>query len=198
MSQAGGEAAFSFMPLPIEGLVVVQPRVLRDSRGYFLETWRETAFAAAGLGLGFVQENQSRSRKGVLRGLHYQVAHPQGKLVRVVCGEAFDVAVDLRRGSATFGRWAAVILSGELQNQLYIPPGFAHGFLALSDEAVCAYSCTELYHPEDEAGIRWDDPTIGIEWPELGIAPILSDKDRGLPAFDRGLGRFGKGGSAQP
>ena len=124
------------------------------------------------------------SRKGVLRGLHYQRRHPQGKLVRAIKGEVFDVAVDLRAGSSTFGKWHGVILSGNLQNQYYISPGFAHGFFVLSDMAVFAYKCTDFYHPEDESGIHWDDPTIGIEWPLAGIEPSLSEKDLVLPSFN--------------
>jgi dTDP-4-dehydrorhamnose 3,5-epimerase len=141
-----------------------------------------------------VQDNESRSRKGVLRGLHYQKNHPQGKLVRVIIGEVLDVAVDLRSGSATFGQWEAVKLSGEQKNQFFIPAGFAHGFLVLSDEAVYAYKCTEYYHPEDEGGIRWDDPTIGIAWPDLGIPYSLSDKDTKLPFFDPAASYFGREG----
>jgi len=169
---------------PIEGLLVIQPKVFKDSRGYFLETWNERDYNAAGLSTHFVQDNQSKSKRGVLRGLHFQSRYPQGKLVRVITGEVFDVAVDLREGSSTFGKWYGVILSGEKQNQLYIPPGFAHGFLVLSDEAVFAYRCTEYYHPEDESGIRWDDCKINIEWPDIGQKPLLSAKDMLLPSFD--------------
>jgi len=169
---------------PIEGLLVIQPKVFKDSRGYFLETWNERDYKAAGLSTHFVQDNQSKSKRGVLRGLHFQSRYPQGKLVRVISGEVFDVAVDLREGSSTFGKWYGVILSGEKQNQLYIPPGFAHGFLVLSDEAVFAYRCTEYYHPEDESGIRWDDCKINIEWPDIGQKPLLSAKDMLLPSFD--------------
>ena len=171
-------------PLGIEGLFHIQPRIFGDDRGYFLETYSERDFAAAGITARFVQDNQSKSRKGVLRGLHFQKTYPQGKLVRVISGEVFDVAVDLRTRSSTFGKWEGVTLSGELQNQFYIPPGFAHGFLVLSDEAVFAYKCTEFYHPEDEDGIRWDDPTIGIPWPDIGMTPILAARDAAFPAFD--------------
>jgi dTDP-4-dehydrorhamnose 3,5-epimerase len=132
----------------------------------------------------FVQDNQSKSLKGVLRGLHYQKCYPQGKLVRVIQGEVFDVAVDLRQGSKTFGKWDGIILSGEKQNQFFIPGGFAHGFIVLSEEAVFSYRCTDYYHPEDEAGIRWDDPTIDISWPSLGMKPQLSVKDVALPQFN--------------
>ena len=174
----------------MEGLFSVQPRVFGDARGYFFETYNEQEFAALGLGLRFVQDNQSKSSRGVLRGLHFQRTRPQGKLVRVISGEVFDVAVDLRSTSPTFGKWEGMLLSGETQNQFYIPPGFAHGFLVLSDEAVFAYKCTEFYHPEDEGGIRWDDPAIGIRWPDSGVAPKLSAKDLALPSFNPSLRYF--------
>lgn len=170
---------------PIKGIFLIQPKVFGDSRGYFFETWSERDYAAAGINAKFVQDNQSKSRKGVLRGLHFQKIYPQGKLVRAIQGEVFDVAVDLREHSETFGAWYGVILSGEKQNQFYVPPGFAHGFLVLSDEAVFAYKCTNFYHPEDESGIRWDDPEIGIKWPKLDMEPSLSPKDAGLPHFHR-------------
>jgi dTDP-4-dehydrorhamnose 3,5-epimerase len=170
--------------LDIEGLVELRPKVFGDARGYFVETYSELDYASAGVAPRFVQDNESRSRRGVLRGLHFQKRHPQGKLVRVIEGEVFDVAVDLRAGSPTFGKWGGVRLSGELKNQFYVPPGFAHGFIVMSDEAVFAYKCTDFYHPEDEDGIRWDDPALGIAWPDLGTAPSLSAKDSGLPAFD--------------
>lgn len=169
--------------LSIAGLFSIQPRVFGDSRGYFLETYSERDFAAAGLDMRFVQDNQSKSSRGVLRGLHFQRTHAQGKLVRVFSGEVFDVAVDLRPGSASYGMWEGQVLSGELQNQFYISPGFAHGFLVLSEEAVFAYKCTDFYYPEDEEGIRWDDPSIGIAWPDPGCSFILSEKDRGLPTL---------------
>jgi dTDP-4-dehydrorhamnose 3,5-epimerase len=175
---------FEFHSLSIQGLFTVQPRVFGDSRGYFFECYSERDFEAAGLRLRFVQDNQSKSTKGVLRGLHFQKSHPQGKLVRAISGEVFDVAVDLRSGSPTFGKWEGVILSGEKQNQFYIPQGFAHGFLVLSDEAVFAYKCTDFYHPEDEGGLPWDDPTIGVKWPEIGMKPLLSAKDLVHEAFD--------------
>jgi len=176
--------AFVIKSGPIPGLFLIQPKVFGDTRGYFLETWSQKTYEDAGLFATFVQDNQSKSTKGVLRGLHFQKEHPQGKLVRVIQGEVFDVAVDLRHGSPTFSRWYGVILSGELQNQFYIPPGFAHGFLVLSDEAVFAYKCTDFYHPEDEGGIFWKDPTIGIKWPLESIAPQLSSKDTLLPLFN--------------
>jgi dTDP-4-dehydrorhamnose 3,5-epimerase len=177
-------------PLSIEGPSLIQPAVLGDERGYFLETYSERDLARAGIAARFVQDNQSKSTRGVLRGLHFQRARPQGKLVRVVAGEVFDVVVDLRSSSPTFGRWEGVRLSGELQNQLYIPPGFAHGFLVLSESAISAYKCTDFYSSEDEGGIRWDDPRIGIAWPDIGAAPRLSAKDRLLPAFDPGKRYF--------
>lgn len=176
---------FTVSPLSIDGLFSIQPKVFGDARGYFIETHSERDFEALGLGVRFVQDNESKSRRGVLRGLHFQRTHPQGKLVRVISGEVFDVAVDLRSASPTFGRWEGLRLSGELKNQFFVPPGFAHGFLVLSEEAVFAYKCTDFYYPEDEDGIRWDDPSIGIEWPELGMEPSLSAKDATLPALDR-------------
>jgi dTDP-4-dehydrorhamnose 3,5-epimerase len=169
----------------IEGLCEIQPKVFGDTRGYFFESYSERDFRAAGLTMAFVQDNQSRSVKGTLRGLHFQRRFPQGKLVRAIAGEVFDVAVDLRPGSPTRGQWGAVLLSGEKQNQFYIPPGFAHGFLALSDTAVFAYKCTEFYHPEDEGGIVWNDPAVNIQWPDLGMEYLLSDRDKKLPGFER-------------
>ena len=172
---------FQIEPGPIEGLFLIQPKVFGDERGYFLETYSEKDFTAAGIPTRFVQDNQSKSRKGVLRGLHYQKLHPQGKLVRAISGEVYDVAVDIREGSPTYGKWHGVVLSGERQNQFYVPPGFAHGFLVLSEEAVFAYKCTDFYHPEDEEGLRWDDPMVGISWPSVGMEYTLSEKDRRLP-----------------
>ena len=166
---------------PIEGLIIIEPTVFADNRGYFMETYNRQAFADAGLHMTFVQDNQSMSKKGVLRGLHLQTQFPQGKLVRVIFGEVYDVGVDLRRGSSTYGQHFGTILSGENKRMLYIPEGFAHGFLVLSDEAVFAYKCTELYHPEFDAGIAWNDPDIGIDWPLDGIEPALSEKDKKLP-----------------
>ena len=175
---------FSFEPCPIQGLFEIQPRVFADSRGYFFEAWSSRDFEEAGINARFLQDNQSRSVKGVLRGLHFQITHPQGKLVRAIEGEVFDVAVDLRPGSPTHGKWHGVILSGEKQNQFYIPEGFAHGFLVLSNTAIFAYKCTDFYYPQDEGGIIWNDPTIGIEWPDLGMDYCLSEKDKKLPAFN--------------
>jgi dTDP-4-dehydrorhamnose 3,5-epimerase len=159
--------------------------VFGDARGYFFESYSERDFRAAGLTMAFVQDNQSRSLRGTLRGLHFQRRFPQGKLVRAIAGEVFDVAVDIRPGSATRGKWHGVVLSGEKQNQFYISPGFAHGFLALSDSAVFAYKCTDFYHPEDEGGIIWNDSAIGIRWPDLGMEYLLSDKDKRLPGFEK-------------
>lgn len=187
---------FEIKSLSIHGLFAIQPKVFGDARGYFFESYSERDFEAAGLAMHFVQDNQSKSTKGVLRGLHFQKTHPQGKLVRVISGEVFDVAVDLRSGSPTFGKWEGVLLSGEKQNQFYISRGFAHGFLVLSDEAVFAYKCTDFYHPEDEGGIRWDDPSIGVKWPETGMAPLLSAKDLVHPAFDPKKSYFDLNGGA--
>jgi len=174
---------FTFLPCPIPGLYEIQPKVFGDSRGYFFEAWSQRDFEASGIAAHFVQDNQSRSVKGVLRGLHFQKTHAQGKLVRAIEGEVFDVAVDLRRHSPSRGKWYAVVLSGEKQNQFYIPEGFAHGFLVLSDTAVFAYKCTDFYYPEDEGGLIWNDSAIGIQWPDLGMEYILSDKDKKLPSF---------------
>lgn len=179
----------------IEGLFLVQPKIFRDSRGCFLETWNEKDFNAAGFTMRFVQDNQSISSKGVLRGLHYQKRNPQGKMIRAICGEIFDTVVDLREQSPTFGQWQGFVLSGTSQNQLYVPPGFANGFFVLSDEARVAYKCTDFYNPGDESGIRWDDPIIGIDWPLAGIEPTLSAKDSALPLFDPKGGYFRLDGS---
>lgn len=168
----------------IQGLVLIEPKVFRDSRGFFLESWNEREFKEAGLNINFVQDNHSRSVRGVLRGLHFQNPHPQGKLVRVVRGKIFDVAVDIRKESQTFGKWFGVILSDENMRMLYIPEGFAHGFLVLSEFADVVYKTTEFYYPEYDKGIIWNDETIGIEWPleEIGNQqPILSEKDSRLP-----------------
>lgn len=162
----------------IEGLCIITPAVYGDNRGYFMETYNQKDMEEAGLTMKFVQDNQSCSAKGVLRGLHFQKEYPQGKLVRAISGSVFDVAVDLRKGSETYGKWFGVELSAENKKQFYIPEGFAHGFLVLSDCAEFCYKCTEFYHPEDEGGIAWDDPTIGIEWPELDVEYVLSEKDK--------------------
>ena len=174
---------FVFSACPIAGLFEIQPKIFGDRRGYFFESYSERDFRCAGLTLPFVQDNQSGSGKATLRGLHFQKTRPQGKLVRALQGEVFDVAVDLRQDSGSFGKWHSVILSAEKQNQFYVPPGFAHGFLALTDQAIFAYKCTDFYYPEDEGGIIWNDPDIGIKWPDLGMEYILSEKDRKLPSF---------------
>ena len=168
----------------IDGLYLIQPTVFGDSRGYFMETYNYEEFKEAGLDMVFVQDNQSSSTKGVLRGLHYQKKHTQGKLVRVLSGEVFDVAVDIRKGSKTYGKWFGVTLSAEKKNMFYIPEGFAHGFYVLSDTAEFAYKCTDFYDPSSEAGIKWDDPAIGVEWSILdGTTPNISEKDGKHPAF---------------
>lgn len=165
---------------PLPGVVVIEPRVHGDARGFFVETFRETLLAQAGLETHFVQDNQSRSRRGILRGLHYQLEQPQAKLVRVSRGRVFDVAVDIRRGSPHFGRWFGMELDDVRQQMMYVPKGFAHGFLVLSEEADFVYKCTDYYHPGSERGIAWNDPDIAIVWPEIR-APILSTKDEQLP-----------------
>ena len=166
-------------PCDIEGLYVIEPTVFKDERGYFVETYNQNDMKEAGLDMVFVQDNQSSSRKGVLRGLHFQINYPQDKLVRVVRGKVFDVAVDLRSDSKTYGKWFGVELSAENMKQFYIPEGFAHGFLVLSDEAEFCYKCTDFYHPGDEGGLAWNDPEIGVEWPlEEGVDLIISEKDQ--------------------
>lgn len=171
---------FIFNKTEIEGVYVIEPKVFGDNRGYFMETYNEQEFKNNGLDYNFVQDNQSKSKKGVLRGLHFQKAHPQAKLVRVLEGEVFDVAVDLRKGSKTYGKWVGVILSEENKKQFMIPRGFAHGFVVLSETAVFAYKCDDFYHPEDEGGIMWNDPDINIEWPYKGEL-LLSEKDKVHP-----------------
>ena len=175
----------TFIPCPIPGLYEIHTEIFDDERGYYLESYSQMDFHSAGLTLAFVQDNQSLSNRGALRGLHFQKTHPQGKLVRVIGGEVFDVAVDIRPASPTWGKWHAVVLSGEKQNQFYIPPGFAHGFLTLSEHAIFTYKCTDFYYPEDEGGIKWNDPDIGIKWPDLGMDYILSDKDKKLPSLKK-------------
>lgn len=173
-----------FIATAIPDVVVVQPKVFADDRGFFLESWERRKFAAGGIHADFVQDNHSRSRKWTLRGLHYQIHQPQGKLVRVVEGEVFDVAVDMRRSSPTYGRWVGTVLSGANRRMLWVPPGFAHGFLVLSDFADFLYKCTDFYHQSGERAVRWDDPRIGIEWPlPAGAAPVLSPKDAIAPRF---------------
>ena len=166
----------------IEGLCVIEPTVFGDSRGYFMETYNLNDMHEAGLDMVFVQDNQSMSRRGVLRGLHYQKQYPQGKLVRVISGEVFDVAVDLRPGSATYGKWHGELLSADNKKQFYIPEGFAHGFYVLSQTAEFCYKVTDFYHPNDEGGIRWNDPDIGVAWPLIQDVPVLlSEKDQVQP-----------------
>lgn len=168
---------FTFTKTDIEGVILIEPRVFGDERGYFMETYNKADFIEAGITCEFVQDNQSKSIKGVLRGLHYQKQYPQAKLVRVTKGEVFDVAVDLRKNSPTYAQYVGIVLSAEKKNMLYIPKGFAHGFLVLSDEAEFTYKCDEFYYPEDEGGIRWDDPTVGIEWPEVESGYLLNARD---------------------
>lgn len=168
---------FTFVSTGIEGLTVVETTAFGDARGYFMETYQKEEFAAGGITAEFVQDNQSSSTKGVLRGLHFQKQHPQGKLVRVVSGEVFDVAVDLRPHSATFGKWYGVVLSVENRRQFYVPEGFAHGFLVLSDTAEFCYKCTDFYTPGDEGGIPYNDPDIGVQWPVVNCEYNLSAKD---------------------
>lgn len=169
------------VPTTLPGVCIVEPDVFGDTRGFFVETWNRRALTGLGIDADFVQDNHSRSRQGVLRGLHYQVQQPQGKLVRVTCGEVFDVAIDLRRSSPAFGRWAGVTLSADNHRMLWIPPGFAHGFLVISEIADFLYKTTDYYAPEHERCVAWNDPEIGIEWPLSG-QPVLSAKDRlGVP-----------------
>jgi dTDP-4-dehydrorhamnose 3,5-epimerase len=168
----------------LPGVVLIEPKIHGDQRGFFMESYNRRAMAAIGIADDFVQDNHSKSGFGVLRGLHYQLAVPQAKLVRVTRGRVFDVAVDIRRGSPDFGRWAGVELSDENQLMLYIPAGFAHGFLVLSEIAEFQYKCSDFYAPEDEHGVAWNDPSIGIEWPLKGLDPVLSDRDLGWCNLD--------------
>jgi len=161
----------------VKDALILEPQVFGDARGFFLESWNRRTFAKLGIDVDFVQDNHSRSRRGVLRGLHYQVRQPQGKLVRVVAGAVYDVAVDLRRGSPTFGRWAGVELSADNQRMFWVPPGFAHGFLVLTECADFLYKATDYYAPEQERTIRWDDPDLAIDWPLADMAPLLAAKD---------------------
>ncbi|MCI5666008.1 MAG: dTDP-4-dehydrorhamnose 3,5-epimerase [Spirochaetia bacterium] len=174
--------AFEFIKCSITGLYEIFPKIFGDNRGYFLETYSEKDFFEAGLTMKFVQDNQSKSSKHVLRGLHFQKLHPQGKLVRALEGKVYDVAVDLRDGSPTFGKYHGVILDSEKQNMFYIPEGFAHGFCVLSDNATFAYKCTDFYHPEDEGGVMWNDPAFGIDWEKVSPGIMenvnLSEKDK--------------------
>ncbi len=170
----------TFNKTEIEGVYIIEPKVFGDSRGFFMETYNENDFKKNGLDYVFVQDNQSKSHKGVLRGLHFQKEHPQAKLVRVVEGEVFDVAVDLRKGSKTYGKWVGVILSEENKKMFMIPRGFAHGFVVLSETAQFVYKCDDFYHPEDEGGIMYNDPDINIKWPYKGDVE-LSEKDKKHP-----------------
>src|SRR4051812_30246721 len=192
-------------PTRLPGVLILGPRVHRDPRGFFMETWNKQRYAAAGLPAGFVQDNLSESRRGVLRGLHYQHPAAQGKLLQVLYGEIYDVAVDIRRGSPTFGQWVGVVLSSDNQRQFYVPEGFAHGFVVTSDTALFSYKCTNFYRPQDEGTVLWDDPDLGIDWPIAD--PILSAKDQAgvplkdipaerLPDFDEA--EHGAGGGAAP
>lgn len=171
---------FIFHETKIKGVYIIDVKTYGDHRGYFMETYKKSDFKAAGLDYNFVQDNQSSSRKGVLRGLHFQKTYPQAKLVRAIQGEVFDVAVDLRKGSDTYGQWVGVLLSEENHRQFMVPRGFAHGYVVVSDYAEFAYKCDDVYHPEDEGGIIWNDPDIGIEWPDVGEI-ILSEKDKVHP-----------------
>lgn len=175
-------------PADLPGLLVVEPDVHRDGRGYFVETYQLDRYARHGLTRPFVQDNQSRSLRGTLRGLHLQIRHPQDKLVRVIEGEIFDVAVDVRRGSPSFGRWVGMTLSGENFRQFYVPIGFAHGFCVLSDEAIVEYKCTDVYDREGEIGLRWNEPAFGIHWPIE--APRLSARDRHHPPLEEVFARL--------
>lgn len=170
---------FKTVKCDIEGLYILEPKVFYDTRGYFMETYNQNDFKELGLDINFVQDNESKSKRGVLRGLHFQKKHPQGKLVRVIKGSVYDVAVDIRKGSNTFGKWFGVELSEENKKQFYIPKGFAHGFLVLSEEAQFVYKCTDFYHPEDEGGIIYNDSTINISWPiSEDMEVVISEKDK--------------------
>lgn len=171
----------NLLPTDIDGLLLIEPQVFADERGSFFESWHATRYREIGMSQPFVQMNCSRSQRAVLRGLHFQKKHPQGKLVGVTRGEVYDVAVDLRSGSRTFGKWFAAILNDKNRHQLYIPPGFAHGFYVLSETADFVYLCTNYYSPNDEGGVIWNDSDLGIPWPERN--PILSEKDRAFPTF---------------
>lgn len=172
-------------PVDIPGPLVIEPKVFGDERGFFLESWNEARFKDAGLDLAFVQDNHSRSAKGVLRGVHFQNPNPQGKLVRVVSGAVWDVAVDLRASSPYFGKWFGIELSAANKRMFWVPPGFGHGFLTLEDGTDFLYKCTSLYEPASEQSLQWDDPAVGIDWPLGDIVPQLSQKDREGTAFDQ-------------
>jgi dTDP-4-dehydrorhamnose 3,5-epimerase len=171
-------------PTRLPEVVLIKPRVSCDTRGFFFETWQEQKFSAVGIDMPFVQDNHSHSTRHTLRGLHFQVQHPQGKLVRVTRGEVFDVAVDIRRSSPSFGQWVGVVLNDTNHHMLWVPPGFAHGYLALSEEIDFLYKCTDYYAPQHERAIRWDDPQLAVKWPlPAGIAPTLSTRDAVAPLF---------------
>ncbi|MEG2353342.1 MAG: dTDP-4-dehydrorhamnose 3,5-epimerase [Clostridium sp.] len=171
--------SFNFIKTKIKDLYIIEPKVFGDNRGYFMETYSKKDFFEAGLTMEFVQDNESRSSKGVLRGLHFQTKHTQGKLVRATYGEVYDVAVDLRKGSPTFGQWEGVLLTAENKKQFYVPEGFAHGFLVVSKEAVFNYKCTDFYAPQYDSGLLWNDSDVNVQWPLDGIEEILlSDKDK--------------------
>ena len=180
---------FTFIDTPIKGVYVIEVKKYGDNRGYFMETYKKEDFEKAGLVFDFVQDNQSKSKKGVLRGLHYQKKFPQTKLVRVIEGEVYDVAVDLRKDSPTFGKYFGVVLSAEKGNQFLIPKGFAHGFYVLSETATFVYKVDEFYHPEDEGGFMWNDPEVGVKWP-LDGEPLLSEKDKVQLSFEDSKGLF--------
>ena len=173
-----------FEPTRLPEVVLIKPRVFGDSRGFFFETWQQQKFAAAGIDMRFVQDNHSHSIRHTLRGLHFQIQHPQGKLIRVARGEVFDVALDIRRSSPRFGQWVGVRLTDTNHHMLWVPPGFAHGYLALSEEIDLLYQCTDFYAPEHERAIRWNDPQLGVQWPLASdVTPILSGKDQIAPLF---------------
>jgi len=174
---------FKFTETNIEGVYIIETTIFGDNRGYFMETYNYNDFKVGGIDVNFVQDNQAKSKRGVLRGLHFQKKYPQGKLVRAISGEVFDVVVDLRRDSKTYGKWVGTILSAENNKQFFIPKGFAHGYLVLSETAEFVYKCDDFYHPEDESGLLWNDETTGIEWPEVGEI-ILSEKDKKNPRFE--------------
>jgi dTDP-4-dehydrorhamnose 3,5-epimerase len=167
-----------FLPTELPGVILIEPQVWRDERGFFLETYQREKYAAGGIDADFVQDNHSRSVRGTLRGLHAQLARPQGKLIRVIEGEIFDVAVDVRRGSPHFGKWMGAWLTAENFQQIYVPPGFVHGFCVTSDIAQVEYKCTDIYDPTSEITVLWNDPALGIQWPDLPMAPLLSKKDQ--------------------
>jgi dTDP-4-dehydrorhamnose 3,5-epimerase len=180
-----------FLPTKLAGVIVVEPKVFEDERGFFMESFHRQKFAAAGIDVEFVQDNHSRSREGVLRGLHYQLAHPQGKLVRVVRGRIFDVAVDLRRGSPSYGRWCSATLTADGGEQIFIPAGFAHGFCTLEQDTEVAYKVDSFYAPLCDAGLRRDDPDLAIAWPVRPVDAAISEKDAVLPFFKNFVSPFG-------